>query len=164
MWSVWKHCIKYLCILWFWWHKRDVLLQFKPSDDSGRRNWCTCVKCFKWFWLPFQQQTGCFRYTSEKRPHVQILDDWKMYRNQVTNSSGSVLMEGLFLKEILLPKCFIASLKSDWIFYSSGSIVHYYNWLAQHRTEYWITGRFNSTACQLKICIYRKVFLPFVLN
>lgn len=22
MWSVWKHCMKYLCILWFWWHKK----------------------------------------------------------------------------------------------------------------------------------------------
>lgn len=54
MWSVWKHCIEYLCVfVWFWWHRGDVLLQFKLSSDSGRRDWRTYVKCFEWFVTSF---------------------------------------------------------------------------------------------------------------
>lgn len=139
MWSVWKHCMKYLCILWFWWHKREVLLQFKLSSDSGGRNWRTYVKCFKWFWLPFQQQTGCFLYTKaqtvKRSPDVQILDYWKMYRNQVTNSYGIVFMVGIFLKEILLYVVIILSSplwnQTEYLIYAK---LLCRKWLSQYRS------------------------------
>ncbi len=45
--------------------------------------------------------------------NIQTLDFWKMYRNQVTNSSAAFFMDGIFLKEILCGDySFITSLKS----------------------------------------------------
>lgn len=97
MWSVWKHCIEYLCIFFssfFWWHRRDVLLQFKLSSGSVKKRLTHSCQVFQVVcYFLFQQQTGRFLYNKAQdvkktlNPPTSKYKYWKMHKKQVSDSS-----------------------------------------------------------------------------